>query len=41
MNLIEVQLAVVKKMRELYPDIRSKFHINTYKIDKNFYTHFY
>ena len=29
MNLLEVQLAVVKKMRELYPNTRAVYEINT------------
>ena len=29
MRLLEVQLAVVQKMRELYPDKRAVYYINT------------
>ena len=29
MNLLEVQLAVVKKMRELYPESKAVYSINT------------
>ncbi len=29
MELLEVQLAVVKKMRELYPQTRAVYNINT------------
>ncbi len=29
MNLLEVQLAVVKKMREMYPNYRASFKIKT------------
>ncbi len=29
MNLLEVQLAVVKKLRELYPDNRAVYNIKT------------
>ena len=29
MTLLEIQLAVVKKMRELYPQSRAAYNINT------------
>ncbi len=29
MTLLEIQLAVVKKMRELYPDSRAVYNIKT------------
>ena len=39
MNVLEVQLAVVQKMRELYPDIRASYEINTrrYRPDSRSY----
>ncbi len=39
MNLLEVQLAVVKKMRELYPNTRALYEINTrrYRPDSGSY----
>ena len=39
MNVLEVQLAVVQKMRELYPDTRSVYEINTrrYRPDSRSY----
>jgi len=39
MNLLEVQLAVVKKMRELYPNTRAVYEINTrsYRPDSGSY----
>ena len=39
MELLEVQLAVVQKMRELYPDTRSIYEINTrrYRPDSRSY----
>ena len=39
MNLLEVQLAVVKKMRELYPNNRAVYEINTrrYRPDSGSY----
>ena len=35
MNVLEVQLAVVQKMRELYPDIRAVYEINTRRYRPN------
>ena len=35
MELLEVQLAVVQKMRELYPNIRASYEINTRRYPKN------
>ena len=35
MELLEVQLAVVQKMRELYPNIRASYEINTRRYSKN------
>ena len=29
MNVLEVQLAVIQKMRELYPQSRAVYYINT------------
>ena len=29
MTILEVQLAIVKRMRELYPQTRAVYHINT------------
>ena len=39
MELLEVQLAVVQKLRELYPDTRSVYEINTrrYRPDSGSY----
>ena len=39
MELLEVQLAVVQKMRELYPDTRAVYEINTrrYRPDSGSY----
>ena len=35
MNLLEVQLAVVQKLRQQYPSIRASYEINTryYRLD--------
>ena len=39
MKLLEVQLAVVQKLRELYPDTRAVYEINTrrYRPDSGSY----
>ncbi len=39
MNLLEVQLAVVQKMRELYPNTKAVYEINTrrYRPDSRSY----
>ena len=39
MELLEVQLAVVQKMRQLYPDTRAVYEINTrrYRPDSGSY----
>ena len=39
MELLEVQLAVVQKLRELYPDTRAVYEINTrrYRPDSGSY----
>ena len=39
MNLLEVQLAVVQKMRELYPNTKAVYEINTrrYRPDSGSY----
>jgi len=39
MELLEVQLAVVQKMRQLYPDTRAVYEINTrrYRPDSRSY----
>ena len=39
MELLEVQLAVVQKIRELYPDTRAVYEINTrrYRPDSGSY----
>ena len=35
MELLEVQLAVVQKLRELYPDTRAVYEINTRRYRQN------
>ena len=35
MTILEVQLAVVQKMRQLYPNIRASYEINTRRYPKN------
>jgi len=39
MILLEIQLAVVKKLRQLYPNIRASYEINTrrYRPDSRSY----
>jgi len=33
MTILEVQLAIVKRMRELYPQTRAAYYINTRRCD--------
>ena len=35
MTLLEVQLAVVQKLRQLYPNTRASYEINTRRYSKN------
>ena len=35
MNLLEVQLAVVQKLRQLYPSTRASYEINTRRYPKD------
>ena len=35
MTILEVQLAVVQKLRQLYPNTRASYEINTRRYPKN------